>query len=258
MLATAHIRSYAGDEAGFTLMEVLVSMMTALIITLAAFGLLQVVTEQSSRATDYVQASERGGTAMTHIIDELHSACFVPKITPVVETSGPTTLIFETAYSSESEPTASQVQEHEIKWEAETKRTGQVTEMGKLVDYTYVGEGTYPSYKFHAKPNWTKKTLIGEHIATLTEGSESGIFKYYKYSPEAQQSSATALGSFTQLPATLGATEAAQAASVVIGFRQFPSDGSELPGRSVVMKSQATFAFGAPIAEPKIVDAPCE
>jgi Tfp pilus assembly protein PilV len=257
MLATAHIHAHSADESGFTLMEVLVSMMTALIITLAAFGLLQVVTEQSSRATDYVQASERGGTAMTHIIDELHSACFAPKITPILASS-PTTLAFETAYSSESEPAASQVQKHEIVWEAETKRTGQLTETGKLVDYTYVSTGSYPSYAFSEKPNWTKKTLIGEHIAKNTEGAESGIFKYYKYSPEAQQSSATALGSFTQLPATVSSAEAEHVASVVVAFRQFPIDGSELPGRSVVMKSQDTLAFGAPIAEPKIVDAPCE
>jgi hypothetical protein len=257
MLATAHAQAHSTGESGFTLMEVLVSMSTALIITLAAFGLLQVVTNQSSRATDYVQASERGGTAMTHIIDELHSACFVPKITPILASS-PTTLVFETAYSSESEPTASQVQRHEIVWEAETKRTGQLTEMGKLVDYTYVGKGSYPSYTFSEKPSWTKKTLLGDHIAKNVEGSESGIFKYYKYSAEAQQSSATALGSFTQLPATISATEAEQVASVVVAFRQFPSDGSELPGRSVVMKSQDTLAFGAPIAEPKIVDAPCE
>jgi Tfp pilus assembly protein PilV len=258
MLIKSPIRSAAECESGFTLIEVLVSMGTALLITFAAFGLLQLVSEQSSRATDYVQASERGGTAMTHITDELHSACFAPGIKPVFEKSSATTLIFEAAYSKESEPAATQVQKHEIKWEAEPKESGKVTETGKLVDYMYVGQGTYPTYTFSQSPSWTKKTLLAEHVAKVTEGAESAIFRYYKYSPEAQESSESNLGSFTALAATLTAAEAAQAASVLVSFRQFPTDGSEKPGRSLVLKNQSTFAFGAPIAEPKIVDKPCE
>ncbi len=260
MLIEIDMPSGFHGEAGFTLIEMLVSMVTALLITLAAFALLQVVVDQSSRETDYLQASQLGDTAIAHITDELHSGCFATGLKPIFANSSGTDLIFATAYSEKTEPTAAQAQKHEIKWEAEPKAAGKVLETGKLVDYMYAGKGTYPSFTFAASPSYTKKTILAQHVATNSAAGESTIFKYYKYSAEAQQSSESTVGSFTPLAATptLTAAEAEQTASVVVSFRQLPSDGSEKPGRSLDLKSQVTFAFGAPIAEPKIVDKPCE
>jgi prepilin-type N-terminal cleavage/methylation domain-containing protein len=242
MLASTHTRSSSNGEAGFTLIEMLVSMATALLITFAAFGLLQLVTEQSSRATDYLQTTQLGNQAMSHIVDELHSACYATGISPILYGSSGSTLLFQTAYGTKAEPTAAQVQEHEIKWEAAS---------GKLVDTEYAVEGTYPTFTFPKTS--PKKTILATHVEKSTS-----FFKYYKYSSEAQESSESAVGSFTPLAATPNETEAAQAASVIISFRQLPSDGSKAPGRSVELTSQVTFAFGAPIAETKIVNGPCE
>ncbi|HSZ05579.1 MAG TPA: prepilin-type N-terminal cleavage/methylation domain-containing protein [Solirubrobacteraceae bacterium] len=242
MLVRLDIPSSSSGEAGFTLIEMLVSMATALLITFAAFGLLQLVSEQSSRATDYLQATQLGNQAMSHIVDELHSACYATGISPVFYESSGTDLIFATAYSTSAEPTAAQVQKHEIKWE----EAG-----GKLVDTEYAAEGTYPTFAF-AKTS-TKKTTLATHVEKSTT-----FFKYYKYSTEAQESSESNVGSFTALAAAPSKTEAPTVASVVISFRQLPSDGSKAPGRSVELESQVTFAFGAPIAETKIVNGPCE
>jgi prepilin-type N-terminal cleavage/methylation domain-containing protein len=232
MLVRLDIPSSSSGEAGFTLIEMLVSMATALLITFAAFGLLQLVSEQSSRATDYLQATQLGNQAMSHIVDELHSACYATGISPVLEKSTGTDLIFQ----------AAQVQKHEIKWE----EAG-----GKLVDYEYAAKGTYPAFTFAESS--TKKTTLATHVEKSTT-----FFKYYKYSTEAQESSESNVGSFTALAAAPSKTEAETVASVVISFRQLPSDGSKAPGRSVELESQVTFAFGAPIAETKIVNGPCE
>jgi prepilin-type N-terminal cleavage/methylation domain-containing protein len=242
MLARLYILR-SGGEAGFTLIEMLVSMATALLITFAAFGLLQLVTEQSSRATDYLQTTQLGNQAMSHMVDELRSACYATGISPILKESSGTILLFQTAYGTKAEPTAAQVQEHEIKWEEPS---------GKLVDNEYAAEGTYPTFTFPKTS--PKKTILATHVEKSTS-----FFKYYKYSAEAQESSESVVGSFTQLPTPLASTgEAEQAASVIISFRQLPSDGSKAPGRSVELESQVTFAFGAPTAETKIVDGPCE
>ena len=256
MLGQHDIAPLASSEAGFTLLEVLVATMTALLITFAAFGLLQLVSEQSARSTDYLQATQLGNNAMAHVLDELHSACYAYDESPVVEKSSPTTLFFETAYSSESEPKASQVQLHELNWEQETKKGSQKIQTGKLVDHIWTAtSGTYPSYSFNTTAT-PKRVVIGEHIAEEPEGG--AIFTYYKYGTEAKQSSETTLGSFTALAGTLSAAEAEKAASVVVSFRQMPYDNSEASGRSVALKSQAVFSFAATIAEPTIVDQPCQ
>jgi Tfp pilus assembly protein PilV len=71
------------DAAGFMLIETLVAIISATVVTGALFMILIVSLHQTSRITGRVQATELGRDTMTHIVDELHSACIAKEFVPI-------------------------------------------------------------------------------------------------------------------------------------------------------------------------------
>jgi type II secretory pathway pseudopilin PulG len=245
-------------EHGFTLIETLVAMVAAMIVAVAAFQLLIVTDEQTERATGYLESTQAGNIAMTHIVTELDSACIRYEFAPILAGSTGEKLIFQDAFSKEAEIPLSQIQKHEIIWKETEAGTGR----GTLVDvkYTAAGEtaGVY---------TWTKvgEKRIGERIAREKNGTTSEpIFRYYKYSSTPTDSSEFGESSLNSevLPSELATqAQASEVASVAINFRALPTDGKavETLGQSLDQRSQVTFNFTAPVAEPTISGAgPCE
>jgi hypothetical protein len=241
-------------EHGFTMMEALVAMVTGLVLATASFALLQLVTEQSTRATDFVQASQLGRTAMTHIVDELSSGCVAENAIPIQEASTSEKLVFAAAYSEKSEVKPSEVQEHEIYWK-EGSSGGHP-------------EGLYDAKRVASKQNGTEWEWAGEFSkpgvlidADLArEKNAKGqpeIFKYFKYSKAASSSSSKGLSALEEVELSehqelLG--KAASVASVEVKFKSLPADKSEKVGRDVKLSNQVTFAFSAGFTEPNVID----
>ncbi len=57
-------------------------MVTGIIVTGALFAVLEVSMRQTARITDIAQANQLGRTTMTHMVDELHSACIAAEQEP--------------------------------------------------------------------------------------------------------------------------------------------------------------------------------
>ncbi len=256
MLASHSPTRQLRAEHGFTLMETLVAMVTGLLVSFAAFAFLQISVDQTSRATDYVQASQLGRIAMTHIVDELNSACLKSGFTPVLEKSTPEKLIFIDAFSKEAEIPYGQIQRHEITWEKEPGK-----ETGTLTDVKYVATGMDKEGTEYAWLEPPTKAKIGIRIG---KNSSEPIFRYYEYGTEAKATSEAGVSPFKEIPLTAGtkltAPQAENVASVQVSFRALPTDGKaeETLGKSLDLRSQVTFAFSAPIAEPTITDEPCQ
>ncbi len=240
------------SEHGFSLMETLVAMVAGLLVAFAATMLLRVSREQTERASSYVQASQLGRTTMTQIVDELDSVCIKAGVTPIAEKSGPTKLIFEDAFSKEAEIPYSQIQHHVIVWEAEGSKS-----TGTLIDTKEIATGVNGSgeYVFSS----AKSAVIGTHIE---KNGKEPIFQYYQYSKAATNSTEAGVTPLEPIELeeteTLNSTQAATVAAVKVSFRAFPNDGKTFVDSSDALRSQVTFAFSAPIAEPTITDGPCQ
>lgn len=241
-------------EHGFTMMEALVAMVTGLVLATASFALLQLVTEQSTRATDFVQASQLGRTAMTHIVDELSSGCVAENAIPIQEASTSEKLVFVAAYSEKSEVKPSEVQEHEIYWK-EGSSGGHP-------------EGLYDAKRVASKQNGTEWEWAGEFSkpgvlidADLAREKNSKgqpeIFTYFKYGKAAASSSTKGLSALESVELSehqelLG--KATSVASVEVKFKSLPADKSEKVGRDVKLTNEVTFAFSAGFTEPNVID----
>jgi prepilin-type N-terminal cleavage/methylation domain-containing protein len=263
------------DEHGFTLIELLVSMLVAFVVTGALFAILEVSLHQTALITDKVQANQMGRTAMTRIIDELHSSCIAPGFTPIQEGSTESQLIFKNAYSSEAvilnakESSAKNpgtgVFEHQIVWNSSADT---------LTDFVYKSEsGEGETAKF---PELDYSTTTHEALhaspakgirlaSNVTQSEENGkplpIFAYERYSLSTTGSGSTTASVSTLTPiasTSLKLAEAEETASVLVRFRQAPFDGKTARDRAVDLSNQVTLAFSAPDAETPIHDSPCE
>jgi prepilin-type N-terminal cleavage/methylation domain-containing protein len=242
----------ASDARGYTLIELLVAMVAGIAVTGALYSILVISIGQTSRLTDKVQADQLGRTAMTSIVDELHSSCLSDGFAPILSKSTENELRFITAYSKE--PVIPSATEHKIVWENET-----------LTDYSYPSNGgSWPSFTFSTTATSAR---LGSNIRqTVLGGTTLPIFQYYAYATAATSSSTTPLGAIetkgllTSSAEQLG-EKAASAASVKITFTQAPSDGySTSTGldRNVNLSDQVTLSFSVPNDETPIHDAPCQ
>jgi prepilin-type N-terminal cleavage/methylation domain-containing protein len=253
------------EDAGFTLMEVLVAMVVGVIVTGALFAILEVSLHQTARINDRVQATQLGRTAMTKMIDELHSGCLAREFAPVQAKSGPNELRFATGFSEKTTIEASEAYEHRIVWNEK--------EPGKLTDYTYNAEkaSSWPTFKFET--NVANKELVSENVyrqnvkskaeETELKSSKIPFFQYYKYSTKASLgTSETASSTLTKIvlgeKETLTAEGAKSVAAVQVSFAQAPTDNDLRLSRAAEFNNLVTFAFASPASESTITDGPCQ
>ncbi len=266
------------DRRGFTLIETLVAMVTGVIVTGALFAILEVSVRQGARLSAVAQATQVSRTAMTHIVDELRSACLSSGFTPIIangesaKSSAPSKMIFVNGYDEktekEKEPPAelpaSGIHKDVIEYNEASKQ---------LLDKTYVATSnapteTFEKYTFPVNPNATVK--LAENVEKV---GEKPIFEYFAYATKSQPGS-TERGASTLeekepglLPKSTSIMTEAQAktvASVVVRFRAGPYE-KEIrmnagPEKSTFAEqtSQTLFSFSAPSSETTIEAAPCE
>jgi len=236
------------SEHGFSLLELLVAMVAGMVLTFATFSLLELATNQTSRATDYVQASQLGRTAMNHIVDQLNSTCVAENSAPVLGTSTSEALFFVTAFSKKTEIQPSEVQEHEIYWK---KTSG---EIGSLYDEKWIAESKKNATEWTFKTKAASTVLIDPDIVRYTNPKTGAreIFQYFKYEKEVKSGEISSLQEIQLKSPELG-SEASHVAAVTVNFRSLPADKNEKLGRYVDLSSQVTFAFSAGFTEPTVV-----
>jgi Tfp pilus assembly protein PilW len=211
-------------EHGFTLVEMLVAMVSGIVVILATLSVLDISISQSSRISERVDADQRGRLAMEKILLELHSSCIADPFTPVQPESTATNLRFISQTGAAASFTT--VTMHEIKLNTAT---------GQLTDASYVSspvEGT--TIKFPTTPTRTETLLTG--VSQSQEG-ESALpaFSYYKYAGSNLSS--------TEEGTPLIKTDAEATAEVTVRFTVAPTSGRTTADRTVDLTNTAVLRY---------------
>jgi type II secretory pathway pseudopilin PulG len=258
MLSSVRTRFSSAISAadGFTLMEMLVAILTGVIVTGALLAILQFSLRQNKRISDDVQTDRIGRTAMNAITEELRSSCTgfgataiqAPSTTPTspLAASNGSNLWFLSAYgnSTSGQAVISKLVQHDINWTETSKNSGG-ERLGTLTDYSFVGSGESPSWTFPvlATTNATAEVLA-KNVIPPSGGTTP--FRYYKYDTTATSSTygqLVELGS-TELPLT--ATTAKTIAKVSVGFTQATENGDSRTGHTTSFSGSVVFRFSPP------------
>lgn len=211
-------------EHGFTLVEMLVTMVTGMVVILATLSVLDISISQSSRITERTDADQRGRLAMEKILLELHSSCIADPFTPVQPESTATSLRFISQTGANASFTT--VTKHEIELNTAT---------GKLTDASYVSspvEGT--TMTFPSTPTRTETVLTGVS-SSKQEGKTVPVFSYYKY--------AGGNLSNTEEEVPLIKTDAEATAEVTVSFTVAPSSERTTADRTVDFTNTAVLRY---------------
>ena len=191
-------RGKLSDERGTTIIELMVGLMAGMIIITALTTVIIVTLHGSARVSARVEATQRARITLTRIMEDLHSACVAPQMTPVQEASTGTSLSFLHAKASEASAVAPTPVKSVISYE-----NGVLTQ----ADYTATG-GTAPDWVYEGQPS-TRQLLTD--VKPVAAGGP--VFRYYKYSN----------GSLVEIPATTAiGTEADLAIQVQVAFSADP------------------------------------
>ena len=221
------------DERGTTLAELVVALAAGMVVILGVTSLVTSSLDTSVKVSKHVEATQQSRIVLTRLIDELNSACIMPKLAPVKESSSSSMLRFIHARGSEvtPAPTLSVVS----------------LEGTKLVQADYAWkEGTAPNWVFQSTPSATTQLMTGvEQISSTTP-----IFGYYSYSEGGV--------SKTRLTTPLSATSAADTIQVSIALKVAPRGGSSEESAPSHIQDSATFRLTAASYHPETVSLPCQ
>lgn len=217
-------RQMASDAAGYTLIELMISMALTLIIVLAAFTFLEFTTRDVARTTERVHVTQAGRIVMERLMLELHSSCVSPGVAPIRSASSATALRYISASGTTANST--NVELHEVIFTAPAGKT-----TGSLTMKSWPGSGTGPEYTFNEAATPTKRLLLtGVKQSQTEEATPTAIpvFRYYRYYKSGDASPVYGVLNPSEL-ATLSSEESKRVVKVAVNFTVIP-EGTETKG----------------------------
>jgi len=169
-------RLRAGDERGFTLVELLVAMLVGMVLLVAAFDLLDASTRQRLRIEQRAEAVQRGRLALEQVTQVLRSQTCLGPSRPAMLSVGPSSATF---YASLTTPTASGLLPMEKRSLTFAPATPGGTR-GDVVMRTYRPTGgTYPDYTWPADDQPDDVRTVARDVS-LVPGTP--FLRFYEYS----------------------------------------------------------------------------
>jgi type II secretory pathway pseudopilin PulG len=230
------------DERGFTLVEMLVGMMTSLIVLGAILMLVQMAVKNQDRTAERVAADQRGRPAMNKILDRLHASCVAPLMTPVREGSDDDTLIVLSKAGSAAVVTPDRY----VIGLNGTSLTESV--------YAPTG-GEPPEWTFATTPSATTSIVNGVGPAALGEPAKVvPIFRYYAYEDADKDGKVETVA----LKTPLSKTDASRTVRVDIAFTiDPPQGGPSASEEEVALSDSATLRIEPASEDTAQVNMPC-
>lgn len=232
----------ARRQEGFTLVELLATMAALGVVMAGVVTVISVTLRQTSYTFTRMDATERSRSTLTHLEDELHSACIVNGVTPIQggaqgsQDSDANDLVFVSQFGTSANPTPV---EHKITYSPTTHT---------LTEYTYTVTGANPGqWVFSSIPtNVAGKRLLTNvsQIPIPNSTNFTPVFQYFAYEPytdvngnqammlmdgSSSVPGSTGLPNPDPLPVTpsgLSAANAAATAEVIVNLVVGPAGGS--------------------------------
>jgi hypothetical protein len=201
-------------------------MAAGIVLILATLAAFDASVRQSAAASDRVEATQNGRSAMEKLLQGLNSSCVWSTVPPVQAGSDGSHLWFLTAFSSVPLPNPIL---HQV-W---------LTAGGALDDATYTllnpltPPGSWNLSAFNVTPTSTRALAKG--ISYLS--GSNAMFQYYQY-----VNGHLALDSAHQLSLPLDTTTAPLVGAVTIGYAAAPSSKSAQADRTIKLTDTAVLA----------------
>jgi prepilin-type N-terminal cleavage/methylation domain-containing protein len=176
------------NQDGMTLPELLVAMVIGMIVSLAAFSLIDTTMRRTAETTSRVDTTQRGRAAMDFITRELRSQVCVQATAPVmtddrsIYAATPTSVTFFSDLSDESFRTGNTIKAPELRSIS--------LESGKLIERRWAGVATgttaQPTYSYAGYPLTPTATRVLIDDASTSEvtkpvGGAPLVFRYWFY-----------------------------------------------------------------------------
>jgi prepilin-type N-terminal cleavage/methylation domain-containing protein len=192
------------DERGFSLPELLVSVLVFGIVLTAILQMVTVTIGNQARISQHVSANQRGRPVMTQLMNDLRSGCVTSGVAPVQAGSSGTSITFWTKSGSSVNPIPD-------------KRI--VTLSGTTLSETVYAAtgGTSAAPTFSATPTSNRVLMTNVANAVSTVGNTLPVFRYYSLGYVSNKLTTVPLS----VPLTT--TGASTATVVDVAFRVLPS-----------------------------------
>lgn len=190
------------DEGGFTLVELLVGILSFVVVFGAITTMITVSVHNQTRISDRVWSNQRARPVMTRIVDALHSGCVARDVAPVKQGSTSSEIRFVSKTGSAVSPTPD--------LRVITLSGSDLTES----IHPATG-GSAPTWSFSTTPTSTR-TLM-----TDVSAPPAGVFRYYDYVNGQLRSTPLSAAP----PEGLSATDAARTVHVTVSLTVAPSGG---------------------------------
>jgi prepilin-type N-terminal cleavage/methylation domain-containing protein len=226
------------SERGFTLIELLVTVVAGLVIMLGLFSAIEVSTRNTLRVDRRVEANQRARPVLQRLLDQLHSTCLGPGMTPVLAGSTDSSMTYLSYTGSAVNPTPDK---HVVTLTGST-----------LTETIYPATGgTAPNWTFSGTPSSTRELLAGVGAASIgNPPTNPPTFQYFAY--------VNGVLSSTPLTTPLTATDAAATGQVSVALGVAPvTTAVPDPNASVSVSDSAILRLSAPSEDPTDPNPPC-
>jgi type II secretory pathway pseudopilin PulG len=169
------------DEAGFSIIELLVAMTVGIGVLFAVLALLDTSTRLSASTVDRVETTSRARLAVDLLTRQVRSQLCLGTDLPAMTAATPTSMTFYGSLAPEASPLI--VQRRTLTYDAATRR---------LLESVWTGAGTRPNVTFDTAP---KTSVIADGIVP---NATRPVFEYYRFQVPA--------GGATAVPARIATT----------------------------------------------------
>jgi prepilin-type N-terminal cleavage/methylation domain-containing protein len=193
------------EEAGMTLIEILVSLTIGLIVLMAGFRLLDRSVAVSHEVADRQEAVQRGRQAMELMTRQLRSQVCLGENAEPITYGDPYTVTFYADLGDGS----TNVERRTLAYQAPAG------EPARLVEQVEPGVGTYPDLTFDPESAGVRVLIDGVEPVLAGE-AEQPVFRYYAFDE------GNPTGDLVELPTPLTADDASRTVMVQIAFVTLP------------------------------------